>query len=82
VTPIIGTAKQGEELVQYLLDRFEDDPKKLWEFDIFGKSLHELVQEGIQSKLYRMPEDAQQKLQETLSRIINEGSGGLICIII
>ncbi|HYG60823.1 MAG TPA: sporulation stage IV protein A, partial [Symbiobacteriaceae bacterium] len=82
VTPIIGTAKQGEDLVQYLLDKFEDDPQKLWEFDIFGKSLHELVQEGIQSKLYRMPEDAQHKLQETLSRIINEGSGGLICIII
>lgn len=82
VTPIIGTAKQGEELVQYLLDKFEDDPKKLWEFDIFGKSLHELVQEGIQSKLYKMPEDAQHKLQETLTRIINEGSGGLICIII
>jgi stage IV sporulation protein A len=82
VTPIIGTAKQGEELVQYLLDRFEDDPQKLWDFDIFGKSLHELVQEGIRSKLYRMPEDAQQKLQETLTRIINEGSGGLICIII
>jgi stage IV sporulation protein A len=82
VTPIIGTAKQGEELVQYLLDRFEDDPKKLWDFDIFGKSLHELVQEGIQGKLYRMPEDAQAKLQETLTRIINEGSGGLICIII
>jgi stage IV sporulation protein A len=82
VTPIIGTAKQGEDLVQYLLDRFEDDPQKLWEFDIFGKSLHELVQEGIQSKLYKMPDDAQHKLQETLSRIINEGSGGLICIII
>lgn len=82
VTPIIGTAKQGEELVQYLLDRFEDDPRKLWEFDIFGKSLYDLVQEGIQTKLYKMPDDAQQKLQETLTRIINEGSGGLICIII
>ncbi|MBP2016861.1 stage IV sporulation protein A [Symbiobacterium terraclitae] len=82
VTPIIGTAKQGEELVQYLLDRFEDDPQQLWEFDIFGKSLHELVQEGIRAKLHRMPTDAQVKLQETLSRIINEGSGGLICIII
>lgn len=82
VTPIIGTAKQGEELVQYLLDRFEDDPQQLWEFDIFGKSLHELVQEGIRSKLHRMPDDAQHKLQETLTRIINEGSGGLICIII
>lgn len=82
VTPIIGTAKQGEELVQYLLQQLEDDPQKLWEFDIFGKSLQELVQEGIKSKLYRMPDDAQMKLQETLSRIINEGSGGLICIII
>ncbi|MCL5046977.1 MAG: stage IV sporulation protein A [Actinobacteria bacterium] len=82
VTPIIGTERQGEELVQYLLDRFESDPKKLWEFDIFGKSLHDLVREGIQNKLFRMPENAQQKLQETLTRIINEGSGGLICIII
>lgn len=82
VTPIIGTEKQGEELVQYLLDRFESDPKKLWEFDIFGKSLHDLVREGLQNKLYRMPENAQQKLQETLTRIVNEGSGGLICIII
>ncbi len=82
VTPIMGTAKQGEELVHYLMERFEDDPKKLWEFDIFGKPLHELVREGIQNKLYRMPEDAQGKLQETLTRIINEGSGGLICIII
>jgi stage IV sporulation protein A len=82
VTPIIGTAKQGEELVQYLLQQLEDDPQKLWEFDIFGKSLQELVQEGIKSKLYRMPDEAQMKLQETLSRIINEGSGGLICIII
>lgn len=82
VTPIIGTEKQGEELVQYLMERFQDDPKKLWDFDIFGKSLYELVREGIQNKLYRMPDDAQTKLQETLSRIINEGSGGLICIII
>lgn len=82
VTPIIGTEKQGEELVQYLLERFEDDPKKLWDFDIFGKSLHDLCREGIQNKLFRMPENAQVKLQETLTRIINEGSGGLICIII
>ena len=82
VTPIIGTERQGEELVHYLLDRFEQDPKKLWEFDIFGKSLHDLLREGLQNKLYRMPENAQQRLQETLTRIINEGSGGLICIII
>lgn len=82
VTPIIGTEKQGEELVHYLLDRFENDPQELWKFDIFGKSLYDLCREGIQNKLYRMPENAQGKLQETLTRIINEGSGGLICIII
>ncbi len=82
VTPIIGTEKQGEELVHYLLDRFENDPQELWKFDIFGKSLYDLCREGIANKLYRMPENAQQKLQETLTRIINEGSGGLICIII
>lgn len=82
VTPIIGTEKQGEELVHYLLERFESDPKQLWEFDIFGKSLHDLVREGLQNKLYRMPDNAQQKLQETLTRIVNEGSGGLICILI
>jgi len=61
---------------------FEDDPKKIWESNIFGKSLHELVKEGLQNKLYRMPEDAQAKLKETLQKIINEGSGGLICIIL
>lgn len=82
VTPIIGTEKQGEELVNYLLDKFEDDPKKIWESDIFGKSLKDLVEEGIHNKLLRMPENTQQKLQETLTRIVNEGSGGLICIII
>ncbi len=82
VTPIIGTEKQAEELVQYLMDQFEDDPKKIWESDIFGKSLREIMKEGIQGKLFRMPENAQEKLQETLQRIVNEGSGGLICIII
>lgn len=82
VTPLIGTEKQAEELVQYLMDQFEDDPKKIWESDIFGKSLREIMKEGIQGKLFRMPENAQEKLQETLQRIVNEGSGGLICIII
>jgi stage IV sporulation protein A len=82
VTPIIGTEKQGEELVQYLMDRFQDDPKQLWDFDIFGKSLYDLVRDGITTKLHRMPDNAQMKLQETLTRIINEGSGGLIAIII
>ena len=82
VSPIVGSEKQSEELVTYLLSEFENDPKKIWESNIFGKSLHELVNEGLQNKLYRMPEDAQGKLQETLERIVNEGSGGLICIIL
>lgn len=82
VSPIVGSEKQSEELVNYLLSEFENDPQKIWESNIFGKSLHELVNEGLQNKLCRMPEDAQAKLQETLERIVNEGSGGLICIIL
>jgi stage IV sporulation protein A len=82
ITPLIGTEKQAEELVRYILDEFETDPKKVWESNIFGKSLHDLVREGIQNKLYRMPENAQQKLQDTVQRIVNDGNGGLICIII
>ena len=82
VSPIVGSEKQSEELVNYLLSEFESDPQKIWESNIFGKSLHELVNEGLQNKLCRMPEDAQAKLQETLERIVNEGSGGLICIIL
>ncbi len=82
VSPIVGSEKQSEELVNYLLSEFESDPKKIWESNIFGKSLHELVNEGLQSKLCKMPEDAQCKIQETLERIVNEGSGGLICIIL
>ncbi len=82
VAPIVGSEKQSEELVNYLLSEFESDPIKIWESNIFGKNLHELVNEGLQNKLSKMPEDAQLKLQETLQRIINEGSGGLICIIL
>lgn len=82
VSPIVGSEKQSEELVKYLLSEFENDPKKIWESNIFGKSLHELVNEGLQNKLAKMPEEAQMKLQETLQRIVNEGSGGLICIIL
>ncbi len=82
VSPIVGTEKQSEELVKYLLSEFEADPKQIWETNIFGKSLHELVKEGLSNKLARMPEDAQDKIQITLQRIINEGSGGLICILL
>ncbi len=82
ITPLIGTEKQCEELVKYILNEFEDDPQKIWQTNIFGKSLNELVQEGIQGKLYKMPENAQVKLQDTLQRIVNDGGGGLICIIL
>lgn len=80
--PIIGTEKQSEELVRYLMQDFEDDPLSIWNSDIFGRNLNSIVREGIQAKLALMPENARYKLKETLERIINEGSGGLIAIIL
>jgi stage IV sporulation protein A len=82
VSPIVGSEKQSEELIHYLLREFDGAPEKIWQSNIFGKSLHELVSEGLNNKLKRMPDDARSKLQETLQRIINEGNGGLICIIL
>jgi len=82
ISPAVGSEKQSEELVHYLLSEFEDDSAKIWNSNIFGKSLHELVSEGLNSKLNHMPDDSRMKLVETLERIINEGSGGLICIIL
>ena len=82
LTPIVGSEQQSEELVMYLLKEFEESPGKIWESNIFGKSLHELVNEGLHNKLSRMPGDARIKLQETIERIINEGCSGLICIIL
>ena len=82
VSPIVGTEKQSEDLVQYLISEFNGEPERIWQTNIFGKSLNELVSEGMNTKLMRMPDDARNKLQETLERIINEGSGGLICIIL
>ncbi len=82
ISPIVGTEKQSEDLVAFLKSEMSEDPNKVWELNMFGKSMHELVKDGLQSKLYHMPEDAQMKLQETLQKIINEGTGGLICIIL
>ncbi len=82
VAPVVGSESQSEELVRYLLDGFEDDPGKIWESNIFGKSLNELVNEGLRNKLYHMPTDARMKFQETLERVINEGCNGLLCIIL
>ncbi len=82
VNPIVGSEKQSEDLVMSLLKDFEEDPIKIWDSNIFGKSLNELVNEGLHTKLARMPEDARVRLQETLERVINEGCSGLICIIL
>ena len=82
ITPIVGSEQQSEELVLYLLKEFEEDPVKIWESNIFGKSLHSLVSEGMHNKLYRMPVDARDKVRETIERVINEGCSGLLCIIL
>ena len=82
ISPIVGSERQSEELVLSLLQDFEQDPLKIWESNIFGKSLHELVNEGLQNKLLHMPQEARARLQETLERVINEGCSGLICIIL
>ncbi len=82
VAPIVGSESQSEELIMYLLKEFEENPAKIWESNIFGKSLNGLVNEGLHNKLYKMPADARMKIQETLERVINEGCSGLICIIL
>ena len=82
INPIVGTEQQSEDLVKYMLHEFEEDPQRIWGSNMFGKSLYELMNEGLHSKLEHMPEASRTKLSETLERIINEGSGGLICIIL
>lgn len=82
VAPLVGSESQSEDLIMYLLKEFEENPTKIWESNIFGKSLHELVNEGLHNKLFRMPTDARMKIQETLEKVINEGCSGLICIIL
>lgn len=82
ISPIMGSEKQSEELVSSLLEQFQNDPQKMWQSNMFGKSLEGLVKENMQNKLYKMPEDVQIKIQKTLEKIINEGNGGLICIIL
>lgn len=82
VSPIVGTETQSQEMVNYLMSEFENDPKTIWATDIFGKSLHELVKEGLANKLGNMPDDIRDKMQQTLSRIVNEGDGGVLCILL
>ncbi len=82
VSPIVGSEKQSEDLIMYLLSGFEEDPVKIWDSNIFGKSLHDLVNEGLHAKLSRMPTDARMRVQETVERVINEGCNGLVCILL
>ncbi|WP_291651921.1 stage IV sporulation protein A [Clostridium sp.] len=82
ISPIMGSEKESEELVRSLMEQFEKDPASLWQSNMFGKPLEVLIKEGLQNKLYKMPDDVQVKIQKTLQKIINEGSGGLICIIL
>ena len=82
INSIVGSEQQSEELIKYVLHEFEEDPKRIWESNMFGKSLYALMNEGLHTKLSNIPEESRVKLSETLERIINEGSGGLICIIL
>lgn len=82
VSPIIGNEEQSREFIDHLISDYEEEPEKIWDLNIFGRTLSAMVSDGMQNKIYRMPEDAQIKLQETLQKIVNEGSGGLICIIL
>ena len=82
VAPIVGSEKQSEELVMSLMSDFDDSPERIWESNIFGKSLHELVSEGLNAKLGKLPPEARRRLCETLARMINEGCSGLICLIL
>jgi len=82
VTPVVGTERQGEQFMRFLSEEFVKDPERIWQSDFLGKSLHDLVSEGIRNKLEKMPPNARIKLREALTKIVNEGSGGLICIIL
>ncbi len=82
INPMVGTEQQSEDLVRYMLKEFEEDPKSIWASNMFGKSLYDLINEGLHTKLEHMPEESRKKLSETLERIINEGSNGLICILL
>jgi len=82
VAPTVGTEKQGEDLVNFIMNKFEDNPAGIWETNMFGKSLHDLVNEGLAGKLTAMPKEAQIKMRKTLTRIVNENKGGIICILL
>lgn len=82
VAPTVGTEKQGEDLINFIMNKFQDNPAGIWDTNMFGKSLHDLVNEGLQVKLTAMPKEAQGKMRKTLTKIVNESKGGIICILL
>ncbi|MBQ4325234.1 MAG: stage IV sporulation protein A, partial [Clostridia bacterium] len=82
INPVIGTEQQAQDLVKHLREEFEEDPERIFSFNMFGKSLTEMLREGIYAKMDNMPQESRLKMAETLEKIINEGSGGLICILL
>lgn len=82
VNPLVGTAEQSEELISYLTEKFEKSPEDIWSTNIFGKSLYDLVKEGMAGKSCRLSTDVQQKLREAITRMVNEGCRGLVCIML
>lgn len=82
VSPLIGNEKQSEEFIDFMLSEFETDPAKIWNTDIFGKTMSDIVKEGLSNKLHNIPDDAREKLKQTMQRIVNEGDGGMLCILL
>ena len=82
VSPLVGTEEQSKELVKFFQDELDVNPESVWQTNMFGKSLHSLVSDGISTKISTMPTEAQRKMRKTLGRIVNEGKGGIICILL
>ena len=82
INPLVGTEQQSQDLVEYLNTQSATDPNSIWETNMFGKTMHQLMSDGISNKLNAMPLEAQKKMRKALSRIVNEGKGGIICILL
>ena len=82
VAPIVGTQLQAEDLITYIKEQAGEEPREIWNVNIFGKTLEQLVDDGISGKVTKINDDSQEKLQNAMEKIVNESSGGLICIII
>ena len=80
--PVVGTEEQSKEIIRLITSEYEEAPEKIWDFNMFGKSLYDLVSDGMNTKLSHITDESREKLSETLSRIVNEGSNGLICVLL